>query len=271
MDERYKASRRGRLPGLAVLLGGVLAFCWAVGPCGRAVAGEVGWRVTGERPHDRQAFTQGLVFDRGVLYESTGLYGRSSLRMLDRDTGRVLRRVDLSFRMFGEGMALWNGELYLLTWKSRQVLVFDRDTFEKKRVLPLDAEGWGLAATPRGLVSCDGTDTLVWRDPITMARLGEVKVADNGRPVDNLNELEWVEGFVFANVWHEDRIAVIDPATGRVAAWLNLAALAVRVGPLDPESVLNGMAYDPEARRLYVTGKNWPKIFELQLENLPKP
>ncbi|WP_459932618.1 glutaminyl-peptide cyclotransferase [Fundidesulfovibrio butyratiphilus] len=256
---------------LPVFSGLALVLCWLAVLCVQALAGELGWRVTGVRPHDRNAFTQGLILADGALYESTGLYGRSSLRKVDIATGRLLRQANLERDLFGEGLALWNRELYVLTWKNGRVLVFDMDTFQMKRVLPLDTQGWGLASTPQGLVVSDGSDTLVWRDPATMARLREVRVADNGRPVANLNELEWVEGFVFANVWHEDRIAVIDPATGRVVAWLNLAALRVRVGPLGSESVLNGMAYDPGAKRLYVTGKNWPKLFELQLEKPPKP
>jgi len=235
----------------------------------RAWAGEISYRVVAAHPHDAGAFTQGLVLHGGHLYESTGLNGRSSLRRTDPRTGRVLDIRMLDPAHFGEGLALWDGRFYQLTWKSRQVLVYDATTLAPAGRLPLDGEGWGAAATPFGIVTSDGSNALTWRDPATFKAVRKLPVTDGGRPVHRLNELEWLDGFVLANVWHEDRIAVISPATGKVAAWIDCSGLRARMTGLPPESDLNGMAWDPVARRLYVTGKLWPKTFELALEGLP--
>jgi glutaminyl-peptide cyclotransferase len=234
-------------------------------------ARSVGYSVTAVLPHDPAAFTQGLLFSSGHLYESTGLNGRSTLRKVDPATGRVLARVDLAPDEFGEGLALWGGQLFQLTWRNNRVHVYDAATLERVRTLPLEGEGWGMAATPFGLATSDGSSVLTWRDPATMKALRRVAVTDQGRPVVRLNELEWVEGYLLANVWHEDRIAVITAATGAVAAWIDCAPLRARLGPLPPEADLNGVAWDPARKRLYVTGKLWPALFELTLEGLPKP
>ena len=234
-----------------------------------AQAGLVGFTVTAVLPHDPGAFTQGLVYSDGWLYESTGLNGRSTLRKVEPRTGRVAAARNLPPEHFGEGLALWGGRFHQLTWKSRMVFVFDAATLEPLGTLPLDRDGWGLASTPLGPVSSDGSNVLVWRDPATFKALRTLAVTDGGRPVYRLNELEWAEGFILANVWHEDRIAVIRPATGEVAAWIDCSGLRAGLGTLPEESDLNGMAWDPGAKRLYVTGKLWPNIFELALEGLP--
>lgn len=235
----------------------------------RAWAGDVTFKVVATHPHDPAAFTQGLVLHGGHLYESTGLNGRSSLRRTDPRTGRVLDIRMLDPAHFGEGLALWSGRFYQLTWKSRQVLLYDAATLAPAGTLPLDGEGWGAAATPFGIVTSDGSDVLTWRDPATFKAVRKLPVTDGGRPVHRLNELEWLDGFVLANVWHEDRIALISPSTGKVAAWIDCSGLRARMAGLPPESDLNGTAWDPVARRLYVTGKLWPKTFELALEGLP--
>ncbi|MFP5221364.1 MAG: glutaminyl-peptide cyclotransferase [Acidobacteriota bacterium] len=237
----------------------------------RVDARTVSYSVSAVLPHDQGAFTQGLLFWGGHLYESTGLHGRSSLRKVEPATGRVLRQVELDREDFGEGLALWGGQFYQLTWRNAKVHVYDADSLERVRTLPLHGEGWGVATTPFGLVTSDGSATLTWRDPATMRPTRTVGVTDAGRPVVRLNELEWVEGFILANIWHEDRIAVVSPATGQVAAWIDCAPLRARLGALSQDSDLNGIAWDPAAKKLYVTGKLWPAIFELALEGLPKP
>jgi len=234
-------------------------------------ARSLGYSVSAVLPHDQAAFTQGLLFSGGYLYESTGLNGRSSLRKVEPATGKVLRQVELDREDFGEGLALWAGQLYQLTWRNAKVHVYDAASLERVRTLPLQGEGWGAAATPFGLVTSDGSARLTWRDPATMLPTRTLDISDAGRPVARLNELEWVEGFILANVWHEDRIAVISPATGQVVAWMDCATLRARLGPLGEDSVLNGIAWNPAAKKLYVTGKLWPAIFELSLEGMPKP
>ncbi len=251
--------------GLCVALIGFLAPRTACG------APSIAYTVTGELPHDSQAFTQGLVFSGGVFYESTGLNGRSSLRKVDPRTGRILARLDLEPQYFGEGLALVKGRLVQLTWQSGKAFVYDAATLRRVQELPYPAEGWGLADTPGGLVSSDGSATLTWRDVVTLNPVATRAVTDGGRRVSQLNELEWVEGRILANIWHEDRIAVIAPATGLVEGWIDCTALRIRMGRLDGEAALNGIAYDPEAKILYVTGKLWPKIFQLRLEGFPKP
>jgi len=247
-----------------LVLGVQLAL--ASGVCARSL----GYTISAVLPHDQAAFTQGLLFSGGYLYESTGLNGRSSLRKVEPATGKVLRLVQLDREDFGEGLALWGGQFYQLTWRNSRVHVYDAATLERVRTLPFQGEGWGVASTPFGLVTSDGSATLTWRDPATMLPTRTLNVSDAGRPVARLNELEWVDGFILANVWHEDRIAVISPATGQVVAWMDCAPLRARLGPLDEDSVLNGIAWNPATRKLYVTGKLWPAIFELALEGLPK-
>lgn len=243
------------------------ALLWAAAiPC---AAGNLTYAVTATLPHDPQAFTQGLVWSQGYFYESTGLNGRSSLRKVDPASGRVLKQRDLPAQEFGEGLALVGQELIQLTWTSGKARVYDAVSFEPKGELPLDTEGWGAAATPFGLVTSDGSDTLTWRDA-GMRPVRRLRVLDGQRPVKELNELEWVEGWIFANVWHDDRIAVISPATGKVAAWIDCSQLRARMPGLPEESALNGIAWDAATRRLFVTGKLWPSIYVLSLEGLPK-
>jgi glutamine cyclotransferase len=229
------------------------------------------YTVVAELPHDPQAFTQGLLLDGGYLYESTGLFGRSSLRRVVPATGRVEAKVDLDPQYFGEGLALWGDKLIQITWRNHVAFVYDKASLRRLKVLTLDGEGWGLASTPLGLVLSDGSNLLTWRNPETMAAMGSAAVTDEGRPVANLNELEWAEGRILANVWHEDRIAVLYPAGGQVEAWIDCSGLRARVGQLPGESDLNGLAYDAKARLLYVTGKLWPKIFVIRVEGLGQP
>jgi glutaminyl-peptide cyclotransferase len=223
-----------------------------------------GYRVVNEYPHDPGAFTQGLAYAAGALYEGTGRKGKSTLRRVELATGRVRRARALAPRHFGEGVAVVGDRVYQLTWRTRTCFVYDRRTFARRGAFRYPGEGWGLAAGGGRLVMSDGTARLSFRDPGTFAEVGAVEVRDGGGPVPYLNELEWVGGEVWANVWPTDRIARIDPATGRVLGWVDLAGL------LPPEErqrrrvgVLNGIAHDPATGRLFVTGKRWPTLFEV--------
>jgi glutamine cyclotransferase len=218
--------------------------------------------VVARYPHDTTAFTQGLLLAGGALYESTGLYGESSLRRVDLATGRVLDSLRLGRAYFAEGLATLDGRLYQLTWQEGRVFVYDRATLAPLDTLALDGEGWGLATDGDRLVWSDGSDRLRWLDPATMAVTREVQVRDGGRPVAALNELEVIGGRVLANVWRTGRIAVIDPETGTVVQWLDLTPLVVLQSGAG-QDVLNGIAYDAAAGRLLVTGKLWSRVYAL--------
>lgn len=218
-------------------------------------------------PHDPGAFTQGLLFRNGVLLESTGLYGKSSLREVNPETGAVLRKRNLPRDLFGEGLALWSNRLFQLTWREGVLLVYDADTLETLGSLAYEGEGWGLVAWSNRLLRTDGSARLYEHDPATFAVLDIRAVTDGGHPVDRLNELEMVEGELFANRLGDTRVARIDPATGVVRGWIDLAPLVPEALRGSREFVLNGIAYDPETKRLFVTGKNWPVLHVLRLEN----
>jgi glutamine cyclotransferase len=217
-------------------------------------------------PHDSTAFTQGLVWRNGKLYESTGRYGQSSLRIVELETGRVIQRASLGQQYFAEGLAAVGDSLYQLTWKEGVAFIWDPGTLRQIAQVQYNGEGWGLTSDGRRLIVSDGSSYLTFVDPVTFQVDTTLRVTDGGRPVDQLNELEWVKGEVWANVWHTQRIARIDPATGRVLGWLDLAPLIPPV--TDQEAVLNGIAYDEAADRLLVTGKLWPRLFEIRIPSL---
>jgi glutamine cyclotransferase len=216
-------------------------------------------------PHDPQAYTQGLIYQDGVLYESTGLIGHSSLRKVALETGEVLQQKPVDVQYFAEGLTDWNGQLLQLTWQSQLGFVYDMKTFALRRTFSFAGEGWGLTHDAARLILSDGTDRLRFLDAATFKETGAVRVRDGDEPVLSLNELEFVRGAVLANVWHTDRIARIDPATGMVTAWIDLHGLLPQVYQLQAEAVLNGIAYDAAKDRLFVTGKLWPKLFEVRL------
>jgi glutamine cyclotransferase len=215
-------------------------------------------------PHDPRAFTQGLQYLDGFLYEGTGQNGESSIRKVKLDTGEVVQRRALSREHFGEGITVWKSELIQLTWQSGIAFVYDRQTFEPTRTFRYSGEGWGLTDDGHSLVMSDGTDALRFLDPVTFAERRRVRVTALGQPVRSLNELEYVKGEVFANVWTTDMVARIDPASGRITGWINLAGLLTPV-ERSAADVLNGIAYDARGDRLFVTGKWWPKLFEIKL------
>ncbi|MGA9060803.1 MAG: glutaminyl-peptide cyclotransferase [Terracidiphilus sp.] len=223
------------------------------------------YRIVHAYPHDPQAYTQGLVFVDGHLYESTGLNGRSSLRMDDLTTGRVLQIAHVPEQYFAEGLAAWGSTLIQLTWQSDIGFVYDRFSFRLLRTFHYDGEGWGLTQDGRNLILSDGTATLRFFDPSTFREVRRIEVKDHGTPVTKLNELEYVRGQIYSNVWHSDRIARISPATGEVLGWIDLTGLLAPGEVSDREAVLNGIAYDPAHDRLFVTGKLWPKLFEIDV------
>ena len=229
----------------------------------RAGAPAIEYRVVAEYPHDAKAFTQGLVFARGVLYESTGLRGRSSLRKVDPITGRVVRQRRLSDRLFAEGLALVGEELYQLTWTTGRAFVLRLKDFSLAREYRYEGEGWGLAYDGARLVMSDGSATLRFRNPRTFRVEREIEVREGTRAIGQLNELEFVEGAVYANIWRSDRVARIDPASGTVTGWLDLAPIAARERSAADVDVANGLAWD--GSRLYVTGKHWRAVHVLEL------
>ena len=223
-----------------------------------------GYEVVAEYPHDPAAFTQGLTFQDGELLEGTGQLGESTLRRVDLESGAVEDSVALANRHFGEGIAVLGDRVFQLTWRTNTCFVYDRATFALLDTFTYATEGWGLTTDGERLIMSDGSDRLFFRDPDTFAKTGSVRVRDGGFPVDDLNELEYVDGEVWANVWTTDRIARIDPATGRVVGWIDLTGLLPEE---DRErykvDVLNGIAHDPASGRILVTGKYWPTLFEI--------
>lgn len=217
-------------------------------------------------PHDSTAFTQGLVWRGGKLYESTGRYGESTLRLVELETGRVIRKIDLADTYFAEGLAAVGDTLYQLTWKEGVAFKYDANTMAPAGQVSYTGEAWGLTSDGRRLIVSDGSSYLTFIDPGTFQIDTTLRVTDGGQPVDQLNELEWVRGEVWANVWHTQQIVRIDPATGRVKGKLDLTALIPPVR--DPEGVLNGTAYDEQANRLLVTGKLWPRLYEISIPSL---
>jgi glutaminyl-peptide cyclotransferase len=224
-----------------------------------------GYRVVNAYPHDPDAYTQGLIYRDGFLFESTGLNGRSTLRKVQLETGQVVQQYRLDQAHFAEGLTERNGELVQLTWRSGIAFVYDLVSFAPRRPFTYSGEGWGLTYDRSAFILSEGTETLRFLDPTTFREIKRVVVTDGGAGVKNLNELEYVRGEIYANVWHTDRIARISPQSGRVTGWIDLKGLLSPVYRLDPEAVLNGIAYDSARSRLFVTGKLWPRLFEVEV------
>ena len=234
----------------------------------RAAKPIYGYSVVRVFPHDRSAFTEGLSYEHGQLWESTGLEGRSSVRRVDLDTGRVLQAHDLPPQDFGEGVVRWGPNLYQLTWREQFGYVYDAATLSVKGQFHYRGEGWAFTKDDHHLYMSDGTADLRVLDPLTLQEVRRIHVTEDGRPVKNLNELEWVKGEIFANVWQTNLIARIDPVTGDVRGWIDLAGL-LPVADAAGVDVLNGIAYDSSGDRLFVTGKDWPKLFQIRLVRRP--
>ena len=224
-----------------------------------------GYEVVNVYPHDPEAFTQGLVFQDGVLYEGTGRYGKSELRRIDLVNGKVTGRVKLPGRFFGEGIAIVDGEIVQLTWKSGTGFVYDSKELSVLRTFRYSSEGWGITYDRTRLIMSDGTSTLRFLNAMSMKRESSLEVSAAGRMIKGLNELEFVKGSIYANVWRTWRIAIISPRTGEVSAWIDLQGILNEEKEEKTSGVLNGISYDSEGERLFVTGKNWPKLFEIKV------
>jgi glutaminyl-peptide cyclotransferase len=253
----------------------VFAFC-AIAPaipaCAQSDVPIDTFHVVHIYPHDPDAFTQGLVYVEGHLYESTGRNGQSSVRRVDVESGRILQKYELPSEYFGEGLTDWGSRLVQLTWTSGKGFVYDRASFKLLRTFRYQGEGWGLTHDEKSLILSDGTPTLRFLDPETFRIERRLDVIDeHGRPVENLNELEFIRGEIFANIWHEDRMARISRQTGRVLGWVDMSGLREQAGASGPEAVLNGIAYDATAGRIFVTGKLWPRLFEIKIVSRPAP
>jgi len=226
-----------------------------------------GYQIVRVYPHDPDAFTQGLQYVGGVLYEGTGLVGRSSIRRVAIDTGKVEQKRDVPAPYFGEGITVFKNDLVELTWQSHVAFVYDRETFAPKKQFSYPGEGWGLTTDGTSLIMSDGTDELRVLDPVTFAEKRRIKVTAAGAPLRNLNEIEYVKNEILANIWQTDYIARIAPDTGKVTAYIDLKGLLTAQERARTD-VLNGIAYDAEHDRLFITGKLWPKLFEIKL--IPK-
>ena len=245
---------------------GALAFSFAGVGTAQAAIPVYAFMVKHAYPHDTQAFTQGLYIKDGVMYESTGLKGQSSIRRVQLETGRVLQKKEVPAEFFGEGIAAVGNDIVSLTWTSKVGFVYDAKTFELKRKFAYEGEGWGLTSNGKQVFMSDGSPAIRVLDPKTLTEVGRIQVSADGKPVASLNELEWVDGQIYANVWGSNVIARIDPASGNVVGWIDLTGLAdPSWKAMGPDDVLNGIAWDPTHRRLFVTGKHWPKLFEIEL------
>ena len=260
---RIQASVSPPVPALAALL--VLLLPGGAAPAQAAVP-TYGYEIVNTYPHDPQAFTEGLFYLNGFLYESTGLEHQSSIRKEKLETGEVVQKIDVPAQYFGEGIVNWKRRLVSLTWKTEVGFVYDLATFKLQRRFSYKGEGWALTQDGTRLIMSDGTPELRFLDPDTLQETGRITVTYEGKPVPNVNELEWVKGRIYANVWQTNMMIIIDPASGEITGMVNLAGLLSASDRLTgPDSVLNGIAYDAAHDRLFVTGKNWPKLFEIRV------
>jgi len=250
------------------LIAALIAALWIVpAGCIDGISAPVlDYEVVNTYPHDRAAYTQGLVYERGVFYEGTGLYGSSSLRKVKPDSGTVLEQVTLSNDYFGEGVAIWQDRLIQLTWKEGIGFVYHKDSLQKISSFSYSSEGWGITSDNSRLIMSDGTSRLYFLDPKSFEQTGSLRVFDGDVPVPGLNELEYIDGEIYANVWPTNLIAIISPQSGRVRAWLDLAGILPVQERLRGAEVLNGIAYDEQGDRIFVTGKRWPKLYEIKLK-----
>jgi glutamine cyclotransferase len=260
---RIQASVSSPLLSLAACL--VLLLPGGAAPAQAAVP-TYGYEIVNTYPHDPQAFTEGLFYLNGFLYESTGLEHQSSIRKEKLETGEVVQKIDVPPQYFGEGIVNWKQRLVSLTWKTQVGFVYNLATFKLERKFSYPGEGWALTQDGKRLIMSDGTPELRFLNPDTLQETGRITVTYDGNPVRNVNELEWVKGRIYANVWQTNMMIFIDPKSGEITGVVNLAGLLSASDPLTgPDSVLNGIAYDAAHDRLFVTGKNWPKLFEIRV------
>ncbi len=253
------------LAGLIVLITVPIVFVLLnQGPTAQSLPQHYTYSIVKTYPHDQTAFTQGLVYENGFLYEGTGLRGQSTLRRVQLETGNVLQSYSLPEEYFGEGITIFGDKIIQLTWRSNKGFVYDKNSFALLQEFGYPTEGWGITNDGNRLIMSDGTANLYYLDPLTFQRTGQVTVQDNSTLVTRLNELEYINGEIYANIWMQEKIAIINPQTGQVRAWIDLTGITHSEN-LYAGDVLNGIAYDPETNRLFVTGKEWSLIFEIKL------
>ena len=224
-----------------------------------------GYRIVNTFPHNTESFTQGLIMNNGVLYESTGLNGRSAIKIVNLKTGETIKSRKLPDKFFGEGMTIVDNKIYQLTWRSKKGFVYDKDSLEILRTFSYQTQGWGITYDGKYLILSDGSDILYFMDPKSFVVVGKLEIYDDKGKVSKLNELEYINGKIYANIWGKDLIARINPQTGHVSSWINLEGLLSDEDKKKRVDVLNGIAYNPENKTLLVTGKLWPKIFEIEI------
>ncbi|MBV9610937.1 MAG: glutaminyl-peptide cyclotransferase [Acidobacteriaceae bacterium] len=229
-----------------------------------------GYKIIAKYLHSTESYTEGFFYRDGLFYEGTGLNGRSAVIVTVPETGKVLQRVNLPPQYFGEGIVDWGPNIYEWTWQSHVCFVYDRFSLRLLKQLTYTGEGWGMTRTASEIVTSDGTATLRFRNPDTFQETRHIVVTDGGKPVYQLNELEYIKGEIYANVWHTDRIALIAPRDGHVISWIDLTGLLPDNQKINEESVLNGIAYDRQHDRLFVTGKQWPAVFEIRIVHRPQ-
>ncbi|MBJ7283883.1 MAG: glutaminyl-peptide cyclotransferase [Akkermansiaceae bacterium] len=243
----------------------LLAVLFTLNSCQKSEPEQLGYQIISSRPHDESAYTQGLQLLGSRLFESTGMYGQSTLRENDATSGKILRKRPLAKTVFGEGLAIVGGEMFVLTWKENIAYVFEPDTFKPIRTHNYLGEGWGLTTDGKQLIMSDGSNKLKFIDPKDFSTLKTLEVKEGKIPVTNLNELEWIDGQIFANIYQTDKIARISPTDGHVTGWLDLTGLKNQLPKPNRADVLNGIAYDPSTGHLLVTGKYWPLMFEMKI------
>jgi glutamine cyclotransferase len=248
----------------------ILVFLNNDKPAANSTAIHYTYTLVNTYPHDTNAFTEGLIYSDGFLYESTGLYGSSTLRRVNMTTGNVFQEVTLQSQYFGEGITIVNNTIIQLTWQSHIGFVYNKTTFSLLKNFSYPTEGWGLTFNGEQLIMSDGSDNLYFLDPTTFQRTGQIRVHDGNTSVVNINELEYINGDVYANIWETHTIAVINPETGQVKAWIDLTGLQ-NESTLNSEAVMNGIAYDTLNDRLYVTGKDWPNLYQIKLVSQTNP
>jgi glutaminyl-peptide cyclotransferase len=246
---------------LAAAFAAVAAFL----PVRAPAAPASGYKIVAEFPHSTSSYTEGFFYRDGLFYEGTGLKGSSAVLVVEPETGKVLQSRSLPEEYFGEGIIDWGPNLYEWTWQSHICFVYDRFSLRPIGQFTYSGEGWGMTRTSREIITSDGTASLRFRNPKTFQEIRYIVVKDDGKPVEELNELEYVKGEIYANIWHSDRIARISPKDGHVIGWIDLTGLLPASRRVNGESVLNGIAYDAQHDRLFVTGKQWPTVFEIQI------
>jgi glutamine cyclotransferase len=254
---------------MRILLLAAFPIGFAYGSATQTSIPEFSYCVVHTYPHDRTAFTEGLFYLNGFLYEGTGLPGKSSIRKVKLETGQVLHKHEIPEAYFGEGIVAWKNRLIELTYTMQIGFIYDLNTFKLQGTFHYNGEGWSMTQDGERIIMDDGTSDIHFWNPEGLEEIGRIRVTASGRPVENLNELEWVKGEIYANIWHTDRIARINAVTGKITGWIDLTGLLPRAdllpGPERSEQVLNGIAYDSKRDRLFVTGKYWPKLFEIRL------